>query len=46
MADVKISALTSAGTITGTEIVPVVSSGITKRTTTQNIAELFVRQSK
>ena len=46
MADVKISALTSAGTITGTEIVPVVSGGVTKRTTTQNIAELAVKTVK
>lgn len=46
MADVKISALTSAGNITGTEIVPVVQGGITKRTNVQNIAELFVKSVK
>lgn len=33
MATTKISALPAAGTLTGTEIVPVVAGGVTKRTT-------------
>lgn len=36
----KISALTAAGTLDGTEIVPVVQGGTTERTTTQAIADL------
>lgn len=40
MANTKISALPSAGTLSGTEIVPVVGGGATKRTTTQAIADL------
>lgn len=36
----KISELTAAGALTGTEIVPVVQSSTTKRTTTQDIADL------
>lgn len=41
MAQTKISALTAAGALTGTELVPIVQSGATKRTTTQAIANLF-----
>lgn len=37
---IKISELTAAGALTGTELVPVVQSGATKRTTTQDIAGL------
>lgn len=37
---IKISELTAAGALTGTELVPVVQSGATKRTTTQDIADL------
>lgn len=40
MADAKISALTSAGALTGTEEVPIVQSGVTVKTTTQDIADL------
>jgi len=40
MADTKISAMTSAGTLTGSEVVPVVQSGANVRTTTQDIADL------
>lgn len=40
MADVKISALSSAGALTGTEEVPVVQSGVTVKTTAQDIANL------
>lgn len=36
----KISELTAAGALTGTEQVPVVQSSTTKRTTTQDIADL------
>jgi hypothetical protein len=40
MADTKISALTSAGALDGTEIVPVVRPGANYRTTTADIAAL------
>lgn len=40
MADVKISALPAAGSLTGTEVVPLVQSGTTARTTAQAIANL------
>jgi hypothetical protein len=40
MADKKISALTAAGTLDGTELVPVVQSGSTVKTTTAAIAAL------
>jgi hypothetical protein len=41
MADVKISALSNATTpLTGTEVVPVVQSGVTYKTTVQSIANL------
>lgn len=36
----KISQLTSAGALTGTELVPVVKAGVTVQTTTQDIADL------
>jgi hypothetical protein len=41
MSNVKISALPTAAALTGTEIVPIVQSGATDRTTTQAIANLF-----
>ncbi len=37
MADVKISALTSAGTLDGTELIPVVQGGVTKQTAASNL---------
>lgn len=40
MADTKISALTAASALTGTEIVPVVQSAANRRTTAQDIANL------
>lgn len=40
MADTKISALPASGALTGAEIVPVVQSGVTKQTTTADIAAL------
>lgn len=40
MADVKISELTSAASLDGTEIVPIVQSGSTVKTTAQDIANL------
>lgn len=40
MADVKISALTAASALTGTELVEVVQSGTNKKSTTQDIADL------
>jgi len=40
MADTKISAMTSAGTLTGSEEVPVVQSGANVKTTVQDIADL------
>lgn len=40
MADVKISALSAAGALGGTEQVPIVQGGVTVRTTTQDIADL------
>jgi hypothetical protein len=40
MADKKISELTGAGTLTGTEAVPIVKDGVTVKTTTQDIADL------
>lgn len=40
MADTKISAETAAGTLDGTEIVPVVKGGANRRTTSQAIADL------
>lgn len=40
MADTKISELTAAGALAGTETVPVVQSGTTKRTTASAIAAL------
>lgn len=41
MADVKISELTAASALTGTELVEVVQSGTNKKSTTQDIADLF-----
>jgi len=40
MADLKISALTSAGALAGTEPLPIVQGGTTKKTTVQDIANL------
>jgi hypothetical protein len=40
MADLKISALTSAGALAGTEPLPIVQGGSTKKTTVQDIADL------
>lgn len=40
MADTKISDLTAAATLTGTELVPVVQGAATVQTTTQDIADL------
>ena len=40
MADVKISELTSAAALDGTELVPVVQNGSTVQTTAQDIADL------
>lgn len=40
MADTKISDETSAGTLTGAELVPVVKGGANRRTTAQTIADL------
>jgi len=40
MANKKITQLPSAGTLDGTEIVPLVKNGITSQTTTQDIADL------
>lgn len=40
MADTKISAMTAAGSLDGTELVPVVQGGTNNRTTTQAIADL------
>jgi hypothetical protein len=40
MADLKISALTSAGALAGTEPLPIVQGGSTKKTTVQDIANL------
>ncbi len=41
MADVKISALTAASALTGTELIETVQGGTNKKTTTQDIADLF-----
>lgn len=40
MADKKISALSSAGALSGTEPVPIVQGGVTVKTTVQDIADL------
>lgn len=40
MADIKISELPVASSLTGTELVPVVQGGATKQITTQDIADL------
>jgi len=40
MADEKISALTSAGALAGTEPLPIVQGGVTVKTTVQDIADL------
>lgn len=40
MADKKISALTAAGSLTGTELFPVVQSGTTKKATTNQLVSL------
>lgn len=40
MSNVKISGLTSAGALNGTEAVPIVQSGVTVQSTTQDIANL------
>lgn len=40
MADKKISALTSAGALSGSEPVPIVQGGVTVKTTVQDIADL------
>lgn len=37
---IKISALPAAGTLTGTELVPIVKSGVTSQTTSQAVANL------
>jgi hypothetical protein len=42
MADEKISALTSAGALAGTEPLPIVQGGVTKKTTVQDVANLKV----
>lgn len=42
MADVKISALTAASALTGTELIETVQSGTNKKTTTQDIANLLI----
>lgn len=42
MADTKISALTAAGALAGTEAVPIVQGGATVKTTVQTIANLAV----
>ena len=41
MADTKISALTSAGALAGTEPLPIVQGGVTKKTTVQDVANLI-----
>lgn len=41
MADSKISALSAAGALVGTEKVPIVAGNSTLRTTTQDIANLL-----
>lgn len=43
MADMKISEMTPAGTLTGAEVVPVVQSGANRRTTV-SLIETFVRE--
>lgn len=43
MARKKISEYTAAGTLTGAELVEVVQGGANKRTTTQGIANLFLK---
>ena len=40
MADEKISALISAGALAGTETLPIVQGGVTKKTTVQDVANL------
>lgn len=40
MADIKISQLPAAGTLDGTELVPIVQTGTTVKTTAQDIADL------
>jgi hypothetical protein len=40
MADEKISALPSAGALAGTEPLPIVQGGVTKKTTVQDVADL------
>jgi hypothetical protein len=40
MADEKISALPSAGALSGTETLPIVQGGVTKKTTVQDVANL------
>lgn len=42
MADTKISLLTSAGALAGTEPLPIVQGGVTKKTTVQDVANLKV----
>jgi hypothetical protein len=42
MANTKISNLTSAGTLTGSEVAPIVQSGSTVKATAQNIANLAI----
>jgi hypothetical protein len=46
MADQKISARTAATTLVGTEIIPVVQSGVDAQTTAQAISDLSVRKVK
>ena len=46
MADVKISALTSAGTLAGTEVLPIVQSSSTVKATVQSVANLAVKSAK
>lgn len=46
MADVKISEMSSAGTLDGTELVEVVKGSVNKKTTTQDIADLAAGDGK
>lgn len=41
MQEIKITDLDAAGTLDGTEITVVVKAGVTKQSTTQEIADLF-----
>ena len=46
MADKKISELTSASALTGQEIVPIVQSSSTKKTTTHDISNKYISKSQ